>query len=183
MASRVRTLRRWLAGRYGADPLHLLVLLACFTLAGYAASRVVLAGVWVGFVVWFVGAAVIHDLLLYPLYTVADIAVQWRPWRRPRPPAEAAHRASWINYVRVPVGLSALLLLIWFPLVFRLSERTYRASVALDTTPYLGRWLLVTGVLFAGSALAYAIRLRRQRAARERTRRASRPGNPPKIGH
>jgi hypothetical protein len=172
MSARIRALRRWVTARYGADPLHLLALLACFALAGYAAGRVVAAGIWVGFAVWFVGAAVLHDLLLYPLYALADVAAQRLPWRR------RAHRASrgrprgsvpwppWINYVRVPLGLSGLLLLVWFPLILRRADERYRASVGLDPSPYLGRWLLLTGVLFAGSALAYALRLRRGRAGR-----------------
>jgi hypothetical protein len=159
-AMRVRALYRSVASRYGADPLHLLALVACFALAGYAASRVVAAGIWVGFVVWFVGAALIHDLLLFPLYAIADVAAQHLPWYRRRSPA-AVRWPPGINYLRVPAGLSGLLLLVWFPLVLRLSAGRYKASTALSPSPYLGRWLLVTGVLFAGSALAYALRLRR----------------------
>ncbi|GLX01123.1 hypothetical protein [Microtetraspora sp. NBRC 16547] len=181
MASWARALRRRVADRYGADPLHLLVLLACFALAGYAASRVVAAGIWVGFLVWFVGAAIIHDFVIYPLYAVADIAVRWRPWRGVRPSAALSHPPPWINYLRVPLALSALLLLVWFPLILRLSQDGYRRSVALDTTPFLGRWLLVTGLLFAGSALAYAVRLRR-RAQPERNGPAARPDGPPGPG-
>jgi hypothetical protein len=166
MLTHVRRLRHRVAGHYGADPLHLLALLACFALAGYAASRVVGAGIWVGFAVWFLGAAIGHDFLLFPLYAVGDVAVQRRRWRR-RPRGDVQW-PPWINYLRVPVGLSGLLLLVWFPLIFRLSEQTYRDAVGLDTSPYLGRWLLVTGVLFAGSAFAYALRLRRTRMARRR---------------
>jgi hypothetical protein len=163
MLSRIRGTYRWVATRYGADPLHLLALLACFALAGYAASRVVAAGILVGFLVWFVGAAIIHDLLLYPLYTLADVVAQRRPWHRRRPPSGPAQWPPLINYLRVPAALSGLLLLIWFPLILRLAEHNYEKSVALDTSPYLGRWLLVTGVLFVGSALAYAVRLRRDK--------------------
>ncbi|MGH3392930.1 MAG: hypothetical protein ACRDOO_29030 [Actinomadura sp.] len=169
---RFLALRRWVAVRYGADPLHLLALLACFALAGYAAGRVVVAGIWVGFAIWFVGAAVIHDLLLYPLYALADVAAQRSPWRRrAHQPTQGRPRGAvpwppWINYLRVPLALSGLLLLVWFPLILRRAAERYRASVGLDPSPYLGRWLLVTGVLFAGSALAYALRLRRSRAGR-----------------
>ncbi|MEU0568025.1 hypothetical protein ABZ297_21935 [Nonomuraea sp. NPDC005983] len=178
MAARIRAMYRWMTARYGADPLHLLALIACFALAGYAASRVVAAGIWVGFLVWFVGAAIVHDLLLYPLYAIADVAAQRRPWRRRRPPSPPVAWAPSINYVRVPAALSGLLFLIWFPLILRFSEANYRRSTALDLSPYLGRWLLITGVLFAGSALAYAIRTRRRRALtrpRPRPPRARRP--------
>ncbi|MER6952208.1 hypothetical protein ABT294_50190 [Nonomuraea sp. NPDC000554] len=181
MAARIRATYRRLAARYGADPLHLLALIACFALAGYAATRVVAAGIWVGFLVWFVGAAIIHDLLLYPLYALADVAVQRRPWRRRRPPSAPVAWAPSINYVRVPAALSGLLFLIWFPLILRLSEANYRRSTALDLSPYLGRWLLVTGVLFAGSALVYAIRTRRRRAlTRPRPRTRLRPPRTPR---
>ncbi|MCA2228841.1 hypothetical protein [Nonomuraea aurantiaca] len=177
MPSRIR---RRMASRYGADPLHLLALLACFALAGYAASRVVAAGIWIGFLVWFVGAAIIHDLLLYPLYALADVAAQRRPWRRRRRPSGTPTWPPPINYLRIPVALSGLLFLIWFPLILRLAEGNYHRSTALDASPYLGRWLLVTGVLFAGSALAYAIRLRRHKAAAEPRRPRLRPPQAPR---
>lgn len=172
--------RRRIAGFYGADPLHLLALLACFALAGYAASRVVAATdprgqkIWVGFVIWFIGAAIVHDFVLYPLYALADVAVQRRRWgrRRPRPYVQ---RRPWINYLRVPAGLSGLLLLVWFPLILRLSEETYRNAAGLDLSPYLGRWLLVTGLLFAGSAITYAVRLRSAASARRGPRPRQRP--------
>jgi hypothetical protein len=176
MVTRVRALRHRIAVHYGADPLHLLALLACFALAGYAASRVVGAGIWVGFAVWFVGAAIGHDLLFFPLYALADVAAQRHPWRRRRPRGNVQW-PPWINYLRVPAGLSGLMLLVWFPLILRRSDETYRKAVGLDTSPYLGRWLLVTGVLFAGSALAYALRLRWE-ASRRRTRPKPRPSTP-----
>ncbi|MCO6008206.1 hypothetical protein NE236_24820 [Actinoallomurus purpureus] len=172
--SRSRAAYRRITAHYGADPLHLLALLACFALAGYAASRVFAAGIWVGFAIWFVGAAVAHDLVLFPLYALADVAVQRRRWGRRRP-GPHVHWTPWINYVRVPVGLSGLLLLVWFPLILRRSGETYRKAVGLDSNPFLGRWLLVTGVLFAGSAVAYAVRLRRSTPRRRGTRRGRGP--------
>jgi hypothetical protein len=163
------TVRRRITAHYGADPLHLLALLACFALAGYAASRVAAAGIWVGFLIWFVGAAIVHDLVLFPLYALADVAVQRRRWGRRRPGPHVRWR-PWINYVRVPAGLSGLLLLVWFPLILRQSGETYRKAVGLGLSPYLGRWLLVTGVLFGGSAIIYAVRLRSAASMRREPR-------------
>ena len=58
----------------------------------------------------------------------------------------------------------------------RRAEDQYKALAGLDPSPYLGRWLLVTGVLFAGSALAYAVRLRRDKSPRRpRARAEQRP--------
>lgn len=148
---------RW----YGAGPLHLLSLIAAFALAGYAGVRLLSADL-IGVLTWLVGAAVVHDLLLFPLYAVADRSVQ----------AVLRHRAGaddrgvpWVNYVRVPALLSGLLLLVWFPLILRLPAG-YPALTTLTTDPYLERWLLVTGVFFAGSALVFAWSLRRHRRAR-----------------
>jgi hypothetical protein len=47
----------------------------------------------------------------------------------------------------------------FFPLVFGLGERTYRSATGLDTGPFLGRWLLVSAVLFALSGTLYLFRL------------------------
>jgi hypothetical protein len=150
---------RW----YGASPLHLLALLACFGLAGYAAARLVPSHP-VAVTVWFAGAVIGHDLLLVPLYSLADrSAVAALRHREPQLPA-----APWINYVRVPAALSGLLLLVWFPLILRLRS-PYHASTTLSADPYAWHWLAVTGTLFLLSAVAFALRLRgRSRAAAPR---------------
>ncbi|WP_237109505.1 hypothetical protein [Nonomuraea sp. MG754425] len=154
------------ARAYGAPWWHLLVLALGFLVAGYAATRVVDAGIWVGFVVWFVGAVILHDLVLFPLYSAADLAARsslshtphrGRPAarRRPRP---TGRRPAPLNYLRVPTAFSGLLLLVWFPLILHGAEPNYRAAVGLSTIPYLNRWILVSLALFAASALLYVLR-------------------------
>jgi hypothetical protein len=69
----------------------------------------------------------------------------------------------WINYLRVPVVLSGMLLLVWFPLIFRIPSHFPRTT-DLSLDPYLGHWLLVTGALFLLSAVVFAFRLRPGRA-------------------
>ena len=144
---------RWFSRWYGAGPLHLLTLIGSFALAGYAAQRL-LPRDPVSIAEWFVGAVIGHDLVLFPLYAIADRSVvavfrHRRPARRPIP---------WINYLRVPAALSGMLLLIWFPLIFRLANR-FTLLTSLSVNPYLGHWLAVTGALFVLSALALAVRL------------------------
>jgi hypothetical protein len=146
----MRRLLRW----YGANPLHLLALLGSFALAGYAAAMLVLPRPLV-VVLWFAGAVAGHDLLLLPLYSLADRSVI----------AAIRHRApslatiAWVNYLRVPAALSLLLLLVWSPLILRLRTH-YHASTTLSPNPYLWHWLAVTGTLFLLSAAAFALRLR-----------------------
>jgi peroxiredoxin len=145
----MRRFPRW----YGASPLHLLTMLGCFALAGYAAAEL-LPDNAVGIPVWLVGAVIGHDLLLMPLYTLADrSAMAVFRHRKPRLPA-----VPWINYLRVPAALSGMLLLIWFPLIFRLPTR-FPDTTTLSLDPYLWHWLAVTGALFLLSAAALALRL------------------------
>ncbi|MFI7127890.1 hypothetical protein ACIBQ1_19480 [Nonomuraea sp. NPDC050153] len=141
--------------RYGAPLWHLLALVACFVVAGYVATRVVAAGIWLGFAVWFAGAIILHDLVLLPLYSAADVATQALTRRLARP-----RRAGAVNHLRVPAMLSGLLLLVWFPLILRGAERNYRWAVGLSISPYLARWSLITLVLFGVSGLLYAMRRR-----------------------
>ncbi|MGH3567013.1 MAG: hypothetical protein ACRDRH_13465 [Pseudonocardia sp.] len=146
---------------YGAGPLHLLSLLGCFAVAGYAASRVLAeGGPWPALLTWFVGAAIAHDLVLYPLYAIADSTAHARLFRRCRRPP-SVRGVPWINYLRVPVGLSALLLLLWFPLILGGREDAFFGATGLSTDVYLGRWLAITGALFLGSAVGYAGAIRR----------------------
>jgi hypothetical protein len=196
VAARRRTFTSRIRHWYGAHPLHLLALLAAFALAGYAVRAVVATGQFRGFAIWFAVAIVGHDLLLFPLYSLADLSVQrLLPWgaarrRAGRPAASTPGTAGApgtataadavpgppvINYVRIPVAFSLLILLAFFPLILGLSEPQYHRASGLTTQPYLWRWLAVTGVLFAGSAVLYALRCRRasSRARKQaaRTRR------------
>jgi hypothetical protein len=146
----IRRLLRW----YGASPLHLLTMLASFALAGYAAFQLLPPDLF-GIALWFAGAVIGHDLLLMPLYTLADrSAAAVLRHTAPKLPT-----VQWINYLRVPVVLSGLLLLIWFPLILRLPTG-FQAATTLSLNPYLWHWLAVTGTLFLLSAAALALRLR-----------------------
>jgi hypothetical protein len=165
---------RW----YGASPLHLLALLACFGLAGYAAVRLESSHP-VAVAVWFAGAVIGHDLLLMPLYSLADrSAMAALRHRAPQLPA-----TPWINYLRVPAALSGLLLLVWFPLILRLRS-PYHASTTLSADPFAWHWLAVTGALFLLSAVAFALRLRGRPDTAplpERPAAAADPGQPPAV--
>jgi hypothetical protein len=165
----MRRFLRW----YGAGPLHLLTMLGCLALAGYAAAEL-LPGNFVGIPVWLVGAVIGHDLILMPLYTLADrsaMAVfRHGPSQLPAVP--------WINYLRVPAALSGILLLIWFPLIFRLPTR-FPATTTLSLSPYLWHWLAVTGALFLLSATALALRLRTARGRRKARTRGRKIAGPP----
>jgi hypothetical protein len=66
-----------------------------------------------------------------------------------------------LNYIRVPFVLCAFCFLIFFPLILGLSAERYELSTGLDPNVFLGRWLAICAVLFTGSAVLYAIRLRR----------------------
>ncbi|WUL24346.1 hypothetical protein OHA88_23595 [Streptomyces sp. NBC_00353] len=130
-------LRRW----YGEGPLHLVLLAATFALAGYAGVRL-LEGDTFAVAVWFVGAALLHDLVLLPVYATADRAVRMA----------LGPRTGLVNFVRVPAFLSGLLLLMWFPLITRQAKH-YEPASGLSPDVFLGNWLLITAALFAVSAL------------------------------
>ena len=72
------------------NPLQILLLACSFALAGYAGVRL-LADDWFGVALWFVGAAVVHDLVLLPLYAAADRALVRTAGRH-------------VLYVRVPAA-------------------------------------------------------------------------------
>ena len=141
---------------YGASPLHLLAISFGFALAGYVASILIKASHPIEILEWIAGAIIAHDLILFPIYTAADrllTAIGARPRRPPLVP--------WLNHVRAPVVISGILLLMFFPLVFNLSETDYYRAQGLTTSVYLQRWTIVAGSLFAISALIYAARLAR----------------------
>ncbi|GAB2461059.1 hypothetical protein [Jatrophihabitans fulvus] len=134
------------------EPLQILVLVSSLALSGYAAlslidDRAIATGVW------FVGAALVHDVVLLPLYVLLDrVALRRR--------ADVAPK-SWINHIRFPAAISLLLLVVFLPSIARASGK-YNALTGLSADPYFLRWLAVTGVLFAVSAALYAVTLLRR---------------------
>lgn len=137
------------------EGVQLLALLASFVVAGYAAVRL-LAGDLIGTGAWFVGSAVVHDLVLFPLYAGIDAALVLL--LRSHPSWATVAGVRWLNYLRVPVVVSGLLLLVWSPLILRVSDGAYQAASGLSAQPFLPRWLTVTAVLFAISGVILAVR-------------------------
>ncbi|MFJ3974186.1 hypothetical protein [Streptomyces sp. NPDC090021] len=153
--------------RYGASPLHLLLVLASFALAVYAGVRL-LAGDAFGVALWFVGAALVHDLVLLPLYAVTDRAAQAVCGTSGA--GDPVARVS-VNYVRVPAFVAGVLLLVWWPLVFRRVDH-FTAYTGLPADGFLTRWLLITAVLFAASAVVLLVRMWHGTRASRRAARA-----------
>lgn len=155
MSARVPAPGRALRTRYGANPLHLLALALCFALGLYAVSRLRDDPAVLTIAVWFVGAALVWDLVLGPLVALTDRALL--PLRH----------VGALNFVRVPLLAGGLLLLVWAPVIFSRSEQTFRTKAGLGQDVFLGRWLAITALLFAGSGVLYAVgRLRRRRRHR-----------------
>ena len=143
---------------YGAGPIHLVAVLASAAVAAYALARVLdLVGDPQRLVLWLLGAIVAHDLVLFPLYALMGaIATRAIVPERHR----SRLRVAALNHLRAPALLSGLLLLVWFPLIAAKAPRTFMHATGLDVGVYLDRWLLATAVLFAGSALLFAVRVR-----------------------
>lgn len=131
--------------RYGAGPLHLVAHLAFGGLALYALLQ--LFGIRDAryAVAWLIGAVVLHDAILWPLYSGADALAR-----------SALGRA--VNAVRVPAGLSLVLLLAFFPIIASKGEGAYARVAGRDWSGYATRWVLVTAALFALSGAVYLAR-------------------------
>jgi hypothetical protein len=150
--------------RYGSTPLHLLAHLAAFALAAYALAQVINGGAWVNFVAWFVGAALLHDIVFLPLYSALD-RIAHGGARRLHMSAPAFVRDADVppvNHIRAPALISALLLLVYFPLILGAAEPAYLRATGHHLSGYLRDWLLITAALFLGSAVVYAVRIRRR---------------------
>lgn len=137
------------------ESVQLLALLASFVVAGYAGVRL-LAGNPIGVGAWFVGSAVVHDLLLFPLYAGLDTALVIL--LRGRPMLATVAGVRWLNYLRVPAVVSGVLLLVWSPLILGRPTAIQDAS-GLPAPPLLSHWLAVTAVLFAISAVTLTVRV------------------------
>jgi hypothetical protein len=152
---------------YGSNPLHLLAHIGVFFIAAWAISQILGAGFVINWIAWFLGAALLHDLLLLPLYSSFDrglVATVRLPGDQIGDDADGRpRRPSPLNYLRVPAAVSAILLLVYFPLILGYSSKNYRHDTGHALAGYTRNWLLICAGLFLFSALVYTVRVIRSR--------------------
>ena len=151
--------------RYGSSPLHLLAHLVGFAIVAFALDQIFSGGDVKELLIWYLGFVIAHDLVFVPAYTGLDRLLRATIARLP-PPTRTGPPV--INHVRAPAMISALLLIIYFPLISRQPDGWYFDLSGHHLTHYLRNWLLITAVLFLGSGLIYAARVVRARARRAR---------------
>ena len=125
--------------------MRLLAYLTLLPLCGWALLEMLDGRAAERIAIWLVACVVVHDLVLFPLYSGAD-----RGLRRLAGGA--------INYVRVPAALSVLMLVVFWGTISGAGERAYQATSGQTFDGHAGRWLLVSAALFAGSGLLYLLK-------------------------
>jgi len=147
---------------YGSSLFHLLTVIAGFALFGYVIATIGIQALWnpktwwQSIAVWFAAAIIAHDLVLFPIYALADrILLATRRDRR----SQSRSPVPVLNYLRVPALGAGLTLLVFLPGIVEQGAATYVAATGQTQAPFLGRWLLLTAAMFATSAAVYAIRL------------------------
>lgn len=152
---------------YGAPPLHLVAMVFMFALLGYILSVAGFAALWNqdrwwhSIAVWFVGAAVLHDLVLFPFYSLVNRALSagLRGVRRHR--TGRAPAVPVLNYLRLPALGTGLTFLMFFPGITSGGADTYLAATGQTQQPFLHRWLGLVAAMFVISAVVYVARLAR----------------------
>ena len=134
--------------RYGASPAHLLAHLILLPLIAWALLTVLDFRAASNVVLWLVAAVILHDAVLLPLYAAVDRGGQ-------------AVLGGAVNYVRVPAGLSLLMLLVFWSTIRGKGAGTFHRVSGLEWDGYATRWLLVSAALFAVSGALYFVRTRR----------------------
>lgn len=140
---------------FGTGPVGALALLASFAIAGAAVIG------WfqrprevVSVLEWFAASIVLHDLFVLPFYTGLDRLLLG-------PLHARVHRTPGVlrpaRFLRIPLTLSALLFVVFFPVIFGLGRQSELSASGIPEHGYLARWLLATGVIFALSGFAYIV--------------------------
>jgi Na+/melibiose symporter-like transporter len=138
---------------YGAGPWHLIGHIAAVLVAAWAIGQILGGGSIVNWIAWFVGAALLHDLVLLPLYSTLDRGAS--PARRLQP---RRFKVPVRNHLRSPALIAGVLLLVYFPLILGLSSSNYRNDTGHRLEGYTRNWLLITAGLFLVSGIIYLIR-------------------------
>jgi hypothetical protein len=142
--------------RYGASPLHLGAHIVALAVAALAFYEIFSGGYVPLLIVLYLGIVIGHDLIFVPLYAGLDRAMRRVLVRR-----SSSRRVGvpMINHVRAPLLISALLLIIYSPLISGLADSNYFALSGHHLEHYLRNWFLITMALLLGSALIYAVRV------------------------
>ncbi len=148
--------------RYGASPWHLIAHVIGFAIAAYAIVQLLDQKRWVNWLAWFLLAALLHDLVLLPAYSVVDRGAHAFLRRVHVKLPAGARGVPLTNHVRAPALISGLLLLIYFPLILGPGDASYFSATGHHPSGYLRNWLLITAALFAGSGVVYLIRVWRR---------------------
>lgn len=155
------------------DVLKVLGSAAVIAVAAFAVSRVfeIASTDRVNFLLWLLAGAVLHDLVLLPLYVLADlvarVAVADHPLRRVRV----------VNHLRFPAAISLVLLLVYFPSILGRNDANFaRVSGRPQATDPLEAWLWITAAAFVVSALVLAVRVLRTGRARASRSASGDPG-------
>jgi len=114
-------------------------------------------------VVWFVGAALVHDLLLFPVYALVDRAATAGAHLHHRRGGGSPRRVPLLNHVRIPALGSGLLLLVFFPGIIEQGAGSHLTATGLTQDPFLERWLWLSATGFVLSGAGYALRVVRAR--------------------
>jgi hypothetical protein len=139
---------------YGADLLHLAVHLLALALVAFAAVQMLELPDTGQILLWLVGAVLLHDIVLLPLYSLLDRGAR----------AGGRLRGRALNHVRVPAGIALLLLLVFAGPISGRSDPVAERVGGLPLDGALERWLLAVAVLFAGSGALFAVRRQRRSA-------------------
>ena len=175
---------------YGDRLFHLILVLAALALGAYT---VLVLGVgnlfnpivwWQSIALWFVVAVIGHDLILFPLYTLADRLLLLRV-RMTRAAAKdrrgetqpASRHIPLTNYLRIPTLAAGLTLLLFLPGIIKQGAPTFRTATGLTQAPYLSRWLLLTAAFYLTGALCYVVRT----LLRHRGSASAGPESPPET--
>jgi hypothetical protein len=164
---------------YGERVLHLIVLLGALALAAYTISVLGVGQLfnprvwWQSIAVWFAVAVIGHDLILFPLYALAErFLPKGRSEAKPADQRRAALHPPLTNYLRMPTLATALTFALFLPGIIRQGAFTYTAATGLTQEPFLTRWLLLVAAFYLISAACYVVRSITTRT--RRVRRATR---------
>lgn len=156
--SRTRTPAR--PARTG-DAVRVVVVLATLVLGAVGALHVVTGtSSWLRVAVWFAAAIVLHDLVAFPVYAIADRVLTPVTGAGGR---DLRRRVPVVNHLWLPALGSLQLLVVYLPSISGQGDGGLTDASGLSAGSSLLRWALTSAVLFALGAVLYAGRLLRAR--------------------